>query len=519
MQQLEKNSVLIVIILALFMALWGIGATPLLDPDEPVFAEAARGMLASGDFLTPRLFGNPWYDKPPLFYWLVASAQALFGDNEFAARFPSAVMACAVALMLYVSGTKLFNERAGFWSAVVLATCVQFFCMGKAAVTDMTLLFFMSAALLSFLHGRYWLMYICMAFAALTSGPLGIIFPLAIIFIYLLLMGRLGKLFSLHLIRGLLLCCLLAAPWYYAMYTMHGSEFVDAFFSLQNLIGSTATEHAHETRFWYYLPVVLLGLFPWTGLLLQSLVASISESRIDDMRKLLFLHVWWAFVLVFFTVYQTRVFSYILPMFPPLALTIGWNISRMLVKLRHNTTFTGWLWGSGLLFLLVSLGWLYAGEYFGEVRLSLILLGAFSMLLGCVSLYALKTYRDIELAAGLHALLGAVTMFAVFTFILPAVADRFSVRSISAEYSAASSPAVPVYVDKPLRPGFTYYAKTQGVELLPRAGALEGVLRRQEHKYILVRGYEYRQIRNAGELLANVETLKEIGDIYLLEQK
>lgn len=519
MQQLEKNSMLTVAILALFMTFWGIGATPLLDPDEPVYAETAREMLLAGDFISPRIFGDFWYDKPPMFYWLVALSQLVFGETEFAARFPSALMACAVALMVYVSGTKLFSDRAGFWSAVVLTTCVQFFYMGKAAVTDMTLLFFMSAALLCFLHKRYWLMYIFMALGTLTKGPIGIVFPGAIIFIYLLLMGRLKEIFSMHPVRGALLYFLLAAPWYYAMYTLHGMEFIDTFLGFHNIARFTTPEHADRVKLWYYIPVVLIGLFPWTGLLFQSLKASISESRIDDMRKLLFLHVWWVFVFLFFTVCSTKLVSYVLPMFPPLSMAIGWNIARMLAKMRHNTTFTGWIWGSALTFLLTSLGFVASGEYLGEVRVSLILLGAFTLLLGLASLYALKAYRDIELAAGLTALAGAVTMFCAFTFIFPAVAGRFSAKDISAAYAKECMQGVPVYVDKFIRPGFMYYAKTPGIELLPGTGALEGALRKKEHKYIVVRGLEYRRVRNPQESLAGVTTLREASDIYLLEQK
>ena len=169
MNQIEKNSLLIVAGTALFMIMFGIGSIPLLDPDEPVYAETAREMLAAGDFLSPRIFGNFWYDKPPMYYWLVAVAQFIFGDSEFAARFPAALMACGTSVMMYVGITRLFNERAGFWSAMILTSCVEFFYMGKAAVTDTTLLFFMTGALLSFIHKRYWLMYVCMALLLLPK--------------------------------------------------------------------------------------------------------------------------------------------------------------------------------------------------------------------------------------------------------------------------------------------------------------------------------------------------------------
>ena len=93
MKQIEKNSLLIIVGVVFFTIMFGIGGTPLLDPDEPVYAETAREMIQTGDFLSPRIFGAYWYDKPPMYYWLVALAQLIFGDNEFAARFPAALMA------------------------------------------------------------------------------------------------------------------------------------------------------------------------------------------------------------------------------------------------------------------------------------------------------------------------------------------------------------------------------------------------------------------------------------------
>lgn len=519
MKQIEKNNLLIVAVAAVFIILFGIGGTPLLDPDEPVYAETAREMLQTGDFLSPRIFGDFWYDKPPMYYWLVAMAQFVFGDNEFAARFPAAIMACGTSVMLYVAGTKLFNERAGFWSALILSSCVQFFYLGKAAVTDTTLLFFMTGALFSFIHKRYWLMYVCMALATVTKGPIGIVFPGAIIFLYLLFMGQLREILRMHVIRGLLLYFVIAAPWYYAMYTVHGMEFINTFLGFHNITRFTTAEHANRVTFWYYIPVIILGLFPWTGMLLQAIKASIQDSRIDDMRNLMFLHIWWLFVLLFFTICKTKLVSYILPMFPALALIIGWNISRMLAKLRHNTTFYGWAVGSGIMFTLLGVGWIIGAQYLPEAAFSLIMLGVLTLLLGVAAIFALVYYRDIQLSAWLHVMVGVVTMCVAFAFVLPVIADRFSVKTMSGVYKTECQADTPIYVDKFLRPGFMFYAGKPGKEMLPNTEAMADALRDGTPKYILVRGLEYRRVQKTMQLPANVQTVKEIADIYLLEQK
>lgn len=520
MKNIEKNSLLILAAVIIFTIFFGIGGVPLLDPDEPVYAETAREMLQTGDFLSPRIFGDFWYDKPPMYYWLVAASQFVFGDNEFAARFPAGLMAGATALMLYVSATRVFGERAGFWSALVLTSCLQFFYMGKAAVTDTTLLFFMTGAVLSFLHRRYWLMYVCMALATVTKGPIGIVFPGAIIFLYLLFMGQLREILRMHVLRGLLLYFLIACPWYYAMYTVHGSEFIDTFLGFHNITRFTTPEHANRVTFWYYFPVLILGMFPWTGLLFQSIRASVSDSRIDDMRNLMLMHVWWVFVFLFFTVCKTKLVSYVLPMFPPLAVIVGWNIARMQLKQRHNTTFFSWMAGSGLIFLLLGAGWIAGSAYLPEISFGMIVLGALTLLLGAAAVFSLWNYRDVELGAWLHVLIGVVTMCVAFGFLLPAIADRFSTKSISAVYLEQCEQDLPVHVDKFLRPGFMYYSGKPGTEMLPGTGDFAEALRTGGHKYIIVRGLEYRRFLKQNKAVPQgLTTVKEISDIYILEQK
>ena len=254
-------------------------------------------------------------------------------------------------------------------------------------------------------------------------------------------------------------------------------------------------------------------------MLVQAVKASISDSRIDDMRQLLLFHVWWLFVFIFFTICQTKLVSYILPMFPPLAVLIGWNISRMLIKLRHNTTFYSWMFGSGLMFTLLGAGWIVGAQYLPEASFSLVMLGILTLIIGGGAIFTLWSYRDIEMACWLHTLVGVVTMCVAFAFVLPVIADRFSVKTMSGVYLEECDQDTPIYVDKFLRPGFMYYAGKAGIEMIPKTGALPEALRNGQHKYILVRGLEYRRVLKTNQSPTNVETVKEISDIYLLEQK
>ena len=149
-------------------------------------------MIRFGDYLSPRIYNEYWYDKPPIFYWMVAASFKIFGGfSEIAARLPAALMAIGAILMTALASARLFGARTGFWSGITMGTSVMLMYMGKASVTDTTLLFFVTAALFSFIHRHYWFMYIACGFAVMTKGPIGVVFPGAIIFFYLLLTHRL----------------------------------------------------------------------------------------------------------------------------------------------------------------------------------------------------------------------------------------------------------------------------------------------------------------------------------------
>ncbi|MCD7874058.1 MAG: glycosyltransferase family 39 protein [Acidaminococcaceae bacterium] len=381
-------------------------------------------------------------------------------------------------------------------------------------MTDTTLVFFLTEALLCYLHKKYWLMYVCMALATVTKGPIGIVFPGAIIFLHILCTGQWRLILKMHCVRGLLLYFLIAAPWYYLMYQVHGMEFINTFLGFHNLTRFTTPEHPTRVLWWYYFPIIVLGLFPWTGLLLQSVKASIADSRSDDLGKMLFVNIWWLFVLIFFTVSKTKLVSYILPMFLALAIMIGWNIARM-QKENYGIRWS-WILGSGIMFLLLTVGWVIGGQQLPEVTFGGIVLGIVTFILGLSIIWALWYYRDISFAAWLHVVTGVLTMVIAFSFLLPMVANRFSVKEITKVYQSRCDQQKPVYVDKFLRPGFMYYTGEPGLEVKPKSNDLAAALNAPNTKYILVRGLELRRLKDQNKL-QHLNEITELGDIYLLE--
>ena len=135
--------------------------------------------------------------------------------------------------------------------------------MGKASVTDTTLLFFMTGALLCFMHEKYWLMYLFCGFAVMTKGPIGVVFPGAIVFLYLLVTRDLGRMLRMHVIPGLILVAAVGMPWYVFMYQNHGMDFIYEFIGFHNISRFSAPLHPNRVHWWFYLPVIILGLFPW----------------------------------------------------------------------------------------------------------------------------------------------------------------------------------------------------------------------------------------------------------------
>lgn len=460
----RKTGAIILILLASFMMFFALGDVPLTDPDEPVYAETPKEMLAHGDLLSPRIYGEFWYDKPPMYYWLVAGSFKVFGVNEFAARFPSAFLGLLTVLLVYFSTCNLFNNRTGFFAGLMLVTSIEFFALSKAAVTDMTLLFFLTAALLAFLHENFYTMYAMMALATLTKGPIGIVFPLAIIFLYILLTNQWNILSKMKLFSGLGVYLLFAAPWYIAMYFVHGFAFIDTFFGLHNVARFTKPEHVGRVVWYYYLPVMLVGFFPWITMFLSAVKASLYNSEYNEENILKFLQIWWLFVFLFFSVAQTKLISYIFPLFPAIAITVAWNIDR-LCRSRYRETHYWWIAQTILIFSAIAGAWFFAQRELPEVQV-----GAYVLILVLISIGGIISYsiwqKELEHTVYLNALVGVITMFVLLYSLLPAVADRFNCKEIAQNFVTAYDKVSPVYVDKFLRPGFAFYTDIYGKEII-----------------------------------------------------
>jgi len=343
-QSLPPRGAALLLALVAALLLFRLGAVPLVGPDEPRYARVAVEMERSGDLVTPTLQGRPWLEKPALYYWLAAGALRAFGENEAAARLPSVLAGVLMVGATALFGARLYGGPAGLHAGFVLGTALLSFAYGRAASMDMLLAAFVTVAVglaalrVLGLAGRLAVpaAAVAAALATLAKGPLGALLPVLVLTAYLLaardrrLVGRLAS------PAALLLFMIVAGPWYALIYRAQGGAFIDVFLLDHNLRRFTSEIHRHAGPFYYYVPVVLGGLFPWTGLLLPAL-AMLRPRRSPADLLLLF---WIAMPFVFFSTAGSKLPGYILPCLPPLALLIG-RAADGLVRGCHLPTAAG----------------------------------------------------------------------------------------------------------------------------------------------------------------------------------
>lgn len=339
------------IALGIFYLMW-LGAHPLFTPDEGRYSEVAREMIVSGDYITPRLNGVAFLDKPILYYWLQASAIKLFGLREWALRFWPASMAVIGCLITYLSGRLLFNRRTGLLAAIILATNPLYYGAAHYANLDLevavlistTLLFALIALQATSYRQRtifILLAYVFCGLAALTKGLIGLAFPTMIIGVWIMLLNRWHMLFKMRLLSGLCLFVAITVPWY-LLAQQANPQFFHFFFVVQQFQRFlTQADFNNPTGVWFYVPIVLAGFLPWTIFLVQALSQQIKEVWKNRQQHAteLFLLLWLVIVFAFFSFPKSKTVGYILPIFPPLALLTGNYLSQCWDKPKAKGIF------------------------------------------------------------------------------------------------------------------------------------------------------------------------------------
>ncbi len=323
-----KVFVLFIVPAILYVAL--LPFTPLMEPDESRYSSIPSAMNGSGDYVTPRLKGAVYFEKPPLGYWATALSFLIFGENEFSSRLPAALSAWGCILLVYYMGAFLHGNRTGFYAAAVLTTSLYHVALGRINILDMPLALFVSFAIWAgFRHvsggigTRKWvyLLYLFSALAFLTKGLIGIVFPFAIIIIWLFFSGQARKVRLLFSPGGILILLAISLPWLILVQAAN-KEFFRFFFIQEHLLRYTTTIHHRNEPFYYYLPVLVAGIMPWCAFLPQA-AKKVASGALFDARGKSFLITWIGFILLFFSFSSSKLIPYIAPVFLPLAIFMG----------------------------------------------------------------------------------------------------------------------------------------------------------------------------------------------------
>lgn len=326
---------LLFICIGVFFALW-LGAHPLMVPDEARYSEVAREMMALHDYLTPHLNGTVLMDKPVLFYWLQVSAFKLFGLNEWSARVWPALLGTIGCLFTYSAGRILYDRRTGILSAIVLATSPLYFSLAHYANLDIEVGVFITGALFSFIVAmKYptktiflYIAYLFVGLALLTKGLIGILLPMIIIGLWILILQRWHTLKNMRLVTGLMLTCVIAAPWYVAMQIAH-HNFFQYFFVNQQFTRYLSQDFNNAQPSWFYIPILVIGLFPWLYFLPKAFMQKLNAVWLNKQyyQTEVFLLLWPCAIFVFFTLPNSKTIGYMAPIVAPIALIIGHYLS------------------------------------------------------------------------------------------------------------------------------------------------------------------------------------------------
>jgi 4-amino-4-deoxy-L-arabinose transferase-like glycosyltransferase len=474
MNMRTRTDVLLLVAFCGFLFFYSLGAFGLLGADEPRYAQVAREMLDRHDWITPTLQGKPWLEKPPLYYWQAMAAYSVFGVSDRAARMPAALDAALMIVAIYFF-LRRFRPGSETDGALIVAGSAGTIGFARGASTDMPLAAMLAIALLGWYawyetRNRLGLaaFYFFLALATLAKGPVAIFFAGAILLIFLALKRDWGAILQSSWIPGVVLFLAVALPWYVAV-QLRNQDFFRVFILEHNLGRFGQDLYHHRQPFWFYLPVLLLALMPWT---LWLILAVTQRSRLlwsegreafaapEDSWQL-FLLIWLLVPVLFFSASQSKLPGYILPSIPAGALLVSEYLRS---GQKGNAKTSPWLMG----FHAILCGLLiFAALAMPGIQLNhRLAMGTGMYLAVCAAVLVTIGITAVLMRTGLRMLRPA-TMFpvvigvaALMKLAAPAIDATQSARPVAQGIQSFSQEAVPValfHTSRQLEYGLGFY--------------------------------------------------------------
>lgn len=354
-----RRTVLLLSAVSLLTFFAGLGRPAVTDSDEAFYAEASREMVETGDWLTPRYNYEPRFQKPILYYWLTAATFSVAGAGEFTSRFWSAMAALGLVLVTAAAAFRWYGRRTAETAGLIAATSFGYFAMARMSLPDLPLAFFVTVsiwtAIVGLLESREagfsidgtagaatlnadarplgWLLLSAAAagLAFLTKGPVGVVIPAVVLVPLAAIEWSRFRLRPLHLLAAAAVFLAVAAPWYVEMWRVHGADYYRSFFIGDNLERFATTRYNDPRGFWFYGPVILAGLLPWSPFLLLLVPPAAQAIRRRRLAVLTMrLLTWFVPPLIVFTMSVGKQPRYVLPLLPPLAILLARELSQRL---------------------------------------------------------------------------------------------------------------------------------------------------------------------------------------------
>jgi 4-amino-4-deoxy-L-arabinose transferase-like glycosyltransferase len=487
---------------ALLLFFPGLGARDLWAPVEPRYAEIVRVMFSKGEWIVPTINGALYTDKPILYFWIALLAAKLSGEvSEWAVRLPAALGGVGVVLTTYFIGRDFYSARVGALAALVLATSYRVIWEARWAHVDMlfscffvlTVYFGARALLRRGVPNEILPVYVFMALATLTKGLIGIVLPALLLIAFMIARRDWSLIRAAKLPLGVPLFAAVAAPWFYlASRASDGKWLIDFLYihHLQHYAAGTG----HRQPFYYYLTTLPVDFLPWTAFLIPAVAHRSYRPPWNHPHTQLFF-LWFAVVLVFFSLSATKRDLYLLPLFPPLALLVANYLNDLAAQDWGGRRFG--LWFTVILFGSVALSglalplavWTLRPEFF-----RLLLPPTIVAACGGLAVTALiLRRRPAPVAISLGAMMLLLTVTATF-WVFPRLEPFKSHRQFAAEINRRVPAAAPLYVYKDTTNDFNYYARREKISVLDAPAEIARLRDAGEKSYVLVKERALRKL-------------------------
>ncbi len=538
--------VLILICLGIFFFVLGNNFVSLTNPDEVFYALSAKEMAQHHTWLVPYIFNQPQFEKPIFFFWLLKIGFQMFGSGSFAARFFPSLFAIVGCIGTYLFCKLSFkDENKAFFCAVILLSSVLYVAMARVVMTDMVFSIFVVLSLFSFYAGYVVpsqktcgviFLFILMALAVLTKGLLGCVFPLTVIFLFLIMRRDLRFIFSKAVLIGSVLFLALALPWYVYMLKHYGPGFISEFFYNDHIRRILEAEHAKNDKWYFYPVVIILGMLPWSIAVVFAAVSLIKRLRENEKNPVyIFLVSWIVCIFVVCQVAHSKLASYILPLFPAVAIITADYLWELIKKNKRMFLFMVGL--SILPFICISTGLLLLStgksavplEYRDYIPGKIMAISYFcfsSILLLVAVIFALKERQKQSVyVLAMHIPLVLILMFLLRKDYEPYVSSQDVSEFLLKQpdevnivlCSKMFARGVRYYTNKDIAVIGGSYFSPHPIPMLDTKTSILEFLLNKKVVYAIVKKSDLRRIKEAVKTQFNIEEIKQIGDAYLVK--